>query len=221
MIEYEASLKNCLPMEKLSNLTLLELHFTITPKVPTSKPEKTKTEKHESNRQRGTRKLTIDEEEYEDDGRDAAPDDEDEYVPDSRGKSRGRGQKSSGRGGRRGSKSDHHLESEDIPEDMDTDLPFSVIGEDGQVVTIKRKVPVVTYTHSKAITRALCRLIWYPVNEESTMPTDMLLDRLCKYYESQLQLPISIYDRQNLAAMLSPYSEGTGLQSLMYSHRRI
>jgi hypothetical protein len=38
------------------------------------------------------------------------------------------------------------------------------------LASIERKVPVVTYTHSKAITRALCRLIWYPMNEEVKPP---------------------------------------------------
>lgn len=40
------------------------------------------------------------------------------------------------------------------------------------------------------------------------MSTDFLLEKLCKYFASQLQLPISIYDRHNLAAMLSPFTNG-------------
>lgn len=52
------------------------------------------------------------------------------------------------------------------------------------------------------------------------MPTDLLLDRLCKYYASQLHIPISIYDQQNLAAMLAPYTEGIqpSINSMAQAH---
>jgi hypothetical protein len=191
VVEFEAFLKNCLPTEKLSNLTLLELHFNITPKQRAAMGKAVSEEikasfnlgssASSSAVRGGRRKQSVggDDDDFEDeeDGRESL--DEDEYVPTARGRGgRGGRGKANGRGGQRGKAThqrDEELESDDpAVGGMDYhqfDMAFAAA--DG-LASIERKVPVVTYTHSKAITRALCRLIWYPMNEEVGLTTSLL-----------------------------------------------
>jgi hypothetical protein len=172
MVEFEAFLKNCLPTEKLSNLTLLELHFNIIPKHALGKAEDLKGSLNLASRGRGGRKQSVggDDDDFEDeeDGRESLNDDEDEYVPARNG--RARGGRGKGRGGQRSKqRADEERESDDQAGGGMMDYhngANEMFADVSSVTVIERKVPVVTYTHSKAITRALCRLIWYPMNEE-------------------------------------------------------
>lgn len=180
VVEFEAFLKNCLPTEKLSNLTLLELHFNIALKQRAAMGKAGSEEikasfnlgSSASAVRGGRRKQSVggDDDDFEDeeDGRESL--DEDEYVPTARGRGgRGGRGKANGRGGQRGKAThqrDEELESDDpAVGGMDYQFDMAFAAADG-LASIERKVPVVTYTHSKAITRALCRLIWYPMNEE-------------------------------------------------------
>lgn len=206
MAELECFLKNCLPSEKLSNLTLLELHLKITLK---SNPLGTKGNLQtiaSSMESSSGHKLSISCEDRDESEEDPNEND-DEYRPTAPGW-RGKGLSRGGRTHPVGSyHQQRHLgeEHREVDGVRNQDNPLS---SEEDLTSIMRTLPVVTYTHSKAITRALCRLIWYPMNEESMMPTDSLLEKLGTYFRSQLQLPISIYDKRNLAALLNPFTDG-------------
>jgi len=164
MAELECFLKNCLPSEKLSNLTLLELHLKITLK---SNPLGTKGNLQtiaSSMESSSGHKLSISCEDRDESEEDPNEND-DEYRPTAPGW-RGKGLSRGGRTHPVGSyHQQRHLgeEHREVDGVRNQDNPLS---SEEDLTSIMRTLPVVTYTHSKAITRALCRLIWYPMNEE-------------------------------------------------------
>lgn len=60
---------------------------------------------------------------------------------------------------------------------------------------ITRVVPMVTYTHSKAITRASCRLIWYPTGERDSITLDDMLNKLAAYHRHHLDYEMQPSER--------------------------